>query len=100
LNGITRFFRKNRQSIFLFSKAAVKTRLEEKCFSSLYIAMTTDEDIKVIDTPAAVSAEEEIDPVLKERQDWIKHMRLKFCIRPEFEITKTMIHEDGTLNQE
>ncbi|KAM3584299.1 hypothetical protein VKS41_003123 [Umbelopsis sp. WA50703] len=62
--------------------------------------MTTDEDIKIIDTPAPVSAEEEIDPVLKERQDWIKHMRLKFCIRPEFEITKTMIHEDGTLNQD
>lgn len=45
-------------------------------------------------------ATEEIDPVLHERQEWIKYMRLKFCVRPEFEITKTMIHEDGTLNQE
>jgi pyruvate formate-lyase activating enzyme-like uncharacterized protein len=53
-----------------------------------------------IDTEVEIPAVEEMDPVLKERQEWIKHMRLKFCIRPEFEITKTMIHEDGTLNQE
>lgn len=37
---------------------------------------------------------------LKAKQEWVKNLRLKFCIRPEFEITKNMIHEDGTLNQE
>ncbi|GAB5588877.1 hypothetical protein Unana1_03777 [Umbelopsis nana] len=63
--------------------------------------MTTDEDIqKPVDIKVEPTTTEEIDPVLRERQEWIKHMRLKFCIRPEFEITKTMIHEDGTLNQD
>lgn len=63
--------------------------------------MTTDEDIqKPVDIKVEPTTTEEIDPVLRVRQEWIKHMRLKFCIRPEFEITKTMIHEDGTLNQE
>jgi hypothetical protein len=38
--------------------------------------------------------------VFLERQEWVKQMRLKFCIRPEFEVTKNMIFEDGTLNQE
>ncbi|KAG9303199.1 hypothetical protein G9A89_000734 [Geosiphon pyriformis] len=33
------------------------------------------------------------------KQEWIKRMRLKFCIRSEFEITANMIHADGTLNQ-
>jgi hypothetical protein len=58
----------------------------------------------IVKQPVEVKVEEPtnegIDPVLHERQQWIKLMRLKFCIRPEFEITKTMIHEDGTLNQE
>ncbi|KAG0171644.1 hypothetical protein DFQ30_000674 [Apophysomyces sp. BC1015] len=34
------------------------------------------------------------------KQEWVKQFRLKFCIRPDFEITKNMIHEDGTLNQD
>ncbi|KAI8578319.1 hypothetical protein K450DRAFT_247259 [Umbelopsis ramanniana AG] len=58
----------------------------------------------IVEHPVEVKVEEptneEVDPILHERQEWIKHMRLKFCIRPEFEITKTMIHEDGTLNQD
>ena len=36
----------------------------------------------------------------REKQEWVKKMRLKFCVRPEFEITKKMIYQDGTLNQE
>ncbi|KAI8149537.1 hypothetical protein BJV82DRAFT_642114 [Fennellomyces sp. T-0311] len=36
----------------------------------------------------------------REKQEWVKKMRLKFCIRPEFEITKNMIYPDGTLNQD
>ncbi|ORX56334.1 hypothetical protein DM01DRAFT_1382592 [Hesseltinella vesiculosa] len=37
---------------------------------------------------------------LQEKQAWINQMRLKFCVREEFEITKNMIHPDGTLNQD
>ncbi|CAG8822649.1 4350_t:CDS:2, partial [Dentiscutata erythropus] len=37
---------------------------------------------------------------LKTKQEWVKHMRLKFCIRPEFEITQNILHSDGTLNQD
>ncbi|KAI9255718.1 hypothetical protein BDA99DRAFT_547968 [Phascolomyces articulosus] len=36
----------------------------------------------------------------REKQEWVKKMRLKFCVRPEFEITKNMIYPDGTLNQD
>ncbi len=48
---------------------------------------------------------EEKDPSLeeeklKEKQEWVKQFRLKFCVRDEFEITKNMIYPDGTLNQE
>ncbi|ORY01319.1 hypothetical protein K493DRAFT_323487 [Basidiobolus meristosporus CBS 931.73] len=42
----------------------------------------------------------EISKELLERQEWIKNMRLQFCVRPEFEVTKNIIHEDGMLNQE
>lgn len=47
--------------------------------------------------------EEDITPeerIVKEKQEWIKQFRLKFCVREEFEITKNMIHPDGSLNQE
>jgi hypothetical protein len=75
-----------------------QTRSQRDSYSLPYIMST---DVKQpIDTEVEILAVEEMDPVLKERQEWIKYMRLKFCIRPEFEITKTMIHEDGTLNQE
>ncbi|KAG1147067.1 hypothetical protein G6F37_007693 [Rhizopus arrhizus] len=48
---------------------------------------------------------EEKDPSLeekklKEKQEWVKQFRLKFCVRDEFEITKNMIYPDGTLNQD
>ncbi|KAK9729083.1 hypothetical protein K7432_000526 [Basidiobolus ranarum] len=46
------------------------------------------------------AANVEISSELLERQEWIKNMRLKFCVRPEFEVTKNIIHEDGMLNQE
>ncbi|KAJ3226581.1 hypothetical protein HK099_004608 [Clydaea vesicula] len=35
-----------------------------------------------------------------EKLNFIKMMRLKFCIRPDFEITKNIIFEDGSLNQD
>lgn len=47
--------------------------------------------------------EEDITPeerIVKEKQEWIKQFRLKFCVREEFEITKNMIHPDGSLNQD
>jgi hypothetical protein len=37
---------------------------------------------------------------LKNKQAWIKRMRLKFSVRPEFEITQNILHPDGSLNQE
>ncbi|KAI8099353.1 uncharacterized protein BX664DRAFT_19220 [Halteromyces radiatus] len=37
--------------------------------------------------------------VQKEKHDWINQLRLKFCIRPEFDVTKNIIHPDGQLNQ-
>ncbi|RKP10155.1 hypothetical protein THASP1DRAFT_8833, partial [Thamnocephalis sphaerospora] len=36
---------------------------------------------------------------LAERQRWIQQMRLQFCVRSEFEQTRHLVHEDGTLNQ-
>lgn len=48
-------------------------------------------------SPAPLSPEEQ---TLQERHDWINQIRLKFCVRPEFEITKNIIHPDGRLNQE
>ncbi|CAG8535722.1 6512_t:CDS:2 [Paraglomus brasilianum] len=33
------------------------------------------------------------------KQHWVKQMRLKFCVRPDDEITKELINADGTLNQ-
>ncbi|CAI2164795.1 4765_t:CDS:2 [Funneliformis geosporum] len=37
---------------------------------------------------------------LKIKQAWIKRMRLKFSVRPEFGITQNILHLDGSLNQE
>ncbi|CAG8563594.1 9953_t:CDS:2 [Diversispora eburnea] len=37
---------------------------------------------------------------LRMKQEWVKRMRLKFSVRPEFEITKNILHPDGTLNQD
>ncbi|ORZ26026.1 hypothetical protein BCR42DRAFT_316554 [Absidia repens] len=48
-------------------------------------------------SPTPLSPEEQAQ---KERHDWINQIRLKFCIRPEFEVTKNIIHPDGRLNQE
>ncbi|CAG8535912.1 10010_t:CDS:2 [Ambispora gerdemannii] len=47
------------------------------------------------DTENPVIAEDKY----KVKQEWVKRMRVKFCVQPEFEITKNMIHPDGTLNQ-
>jgi len=37
---------------------------------------------------------------LDKKHEWVKEMRKKFCVRKEFENTKILILEDGTLNQE
>ncbi|TPX66275.1 hypothetical protein SpCBS45565_g04547 [Spizellomyces sp. 'palustris'] len=36
----------------------------------------------------------------EEKREWVKRMRIMFCVREEFEVTKSIIHEDGTLNQD
>jgi len=41
-----------------------------------------------------------VERVFDARQQRINELRLKFCVRDEFPITKNMIHSDGTLNQE
>jgi hypothetical protein len=61
------------------------------------------DDDTVMEEATGADADEPLTPeeqLLKERQEWINHMRRKFCIQPDFEITKNMIHPDGTLNQE
>ncbi|KAI9497499.1 hypothetical protein BDB00DRAFT_756460 [Zychaea mexicana] len=57
-------------------------------------ATATSEQLPTRRAPTPASEKE------REKQEWIKKMRLKFCIRPEFEITKNMIYADGTLNQD
>ncbi|KAI9470484.1 MAG: hypothetical protein EXX96DRAFT_490327 [Benjaminiella poitrasii] len=50
-----------------------------------------------------MEVEEKLSPadrLTKEKQEWVKQFRLKFCVRPDFEITKNMIFPDGTLNQD
>ncbi|KAG0094328.1 hypothetical protein BGZ93_007345 [Podila epicladia] len=41
-----------------------------------------------------------VERVFDARQQRINEIRLKFCVRDEFPITKNMIHSDGTLNQD
>ncbi|KAF9336337.1 hypothetical protein BG006_008955 [Podila minutissima] len=41
-----------------------------------------------------------VERVFDARQQRINEIRLKFCVRDEFPITKNMIHPDGTLNQD
>ncbi|KAF9559611.1 hypothetical protein EC968_006532 [Mortierella alpina] len=41
-----------------------------------------------------------VERVFDARQQRINELRLKFCVRDEFPITKNMIHPDGTLNQD
>ncbi|KAI9096599.1 hypothetical protein DFS34DRAFT_581366 [Phlyctochytrium arcticum] len=47
---------------------------------------------------ASVNQKKEREMLVK--QAWVKKMRLQFCVREEFEVTKDIILEDGTLNQE
>ncbi|KAI9318028.1 hypothetical protein BX666DRAFT_1934086 [Dichotomocladium elegans] len=69
------------------------------------IQMTTAEAM-TIDSPEVKDEQEqlrELSPAeerIRAKQEWVKQIRLKFCIRPEFEITKNMIYPDGTLNQD
>lgn len=73
--------------------------------------MTADEldtsDAMAIDSPQVKQEEKPIvlspeQERVRAKQEWIKQLRLKFCIRPEpeFKITENIIHPDGTLNQE
>ncbi|KAI8924991.1 hypothetical protein BC831DRAFT_401676 [Entophlyctis helioformis] len=51
----------------------------------------------------AAQAHDELDlaaALLAERQEWIKRMRLQFCVRKAFAGTSSMIHADGSLNQD
>ncbi|KAG4093017.1 hypothetical protein H8356DRAFT_1700605 [Neocallimastix lanati (nom. inval.)] len=41
-----------------------------------------------------------IKEALDKKHEWVKEMRKKFCVRKEFENTKILILEDGTLNQD
>ncbi|ORY96423.1 hypothetical protein BCR43DRAFT_491678 [Syncephalastrum racemosum] len=68
----------------------------------------TDEDVDMKDVDIKLESNQETEQKIltpeeqkeKEKQDWIRQLRLKFCIRPEYEITKNMIFPDGTLNQD
>ena len=40
------------------------------------------------------------EQLVKASQEWVTQFRLKFCVREEFEITKNIIHPDGSINQE
>lgn len=69
------------------------------------LTQDTPSNDMLLDDPTNVeeTKEESITPeerIVKEKQEWIKQFRLKFCVREEFEITKNMIHSDGSLNQE
>jgi hypothetical protein len=44
-------------------------------------------------------SQERFDTV-QQKQEWIKQMRLMFCIRKQFPETNQIIHPDGSLNQE
>jgi len=58
------------------------------------VTATTQDPSEPIQTSPSV------EEIITEQQEWVKQMRLKFCVREEFEITKNIIHKDGTLNQE
>ncbi|OZJ04415.1 hypothetical protein BZG36_02917 [Bifiguratus adelaidae] len=73
--------------------------------------MTSTESPLTIDSPMTPSFARELDELqldtpedipehIRQKHEWVRQMRLSFCIRPEFEVTKNMIHEDGTLNQD
>jgi len=47
-----------------------------------------------------LSQENKIKEELNKKHEWVKEMRKKFCVRKDFENTKILILEDGTLNQE
>ncbi|TPX55588.1 hypothetical protein PhCBS80983_g05197 [Powellomyces hirtus] len=57
-------------------------------------------NLSEVEEDTAASPPPEQDPILLEKQAWVKRMRLMFCVREDLEITKNIIHEDGTLNQE
>ncbi|KAF8934619.1 hypothetical protein BGZ47_010287 [Haplosporangium gracile] len=54
------------------------------------------QETELTETATATKPERVFDA----RQQRINEIRLKFCVRDEFPITKNMIHPDGTLNQD
>jgi hypothetical protein len=57
----------------------------------------------MVDETAMDIKEENITPeelVIKEKQEWIRQFRLKFCVRDELDTAKNVIYADGSLNQE
>lgn len=84
----------------------VRERVRVSPLCTMITTADEDVDMKDVDVKLEVNKENEQNSLTpqeqkeKEKQEWIKQMRLKFCIRPEYEITKNMIFPDGTLNQE
>ncbi|KAF9982084.1 hypothetical protein BGZ65_003252 [Modicella reniformis] len=62
--------------------------------------MTNEQDAPLEQETASLIPPPKPTPVFDARQQRINELRLKFCIRDEFPITKNMIHPDGTLNQD
>ncbi|KAG0014546.1 hypothetical protein BGZ81_000408 [Podila clonocystis] len=71
----------------------------------------TDLDTKLIESKESMDQDQthdqteqdatpKVERVFDARQQRINEIRLKFCVREEFPITKNMIHSDGTLNQD
>ncbi|KAG0325508.1 hypothetical protein BGZ99_000562 [Dissophora globulifera] len=65
---------------------------------SVMVAPSHDQEPKLEPQENAVSPKPV--QVFDARQQRINELRLKFCVRDEFPITKNMIHADGTLNQD
>ncbi|KAJ1912946.1 hypothetical protein IWQ60_009427 [Tieghemiomyces parasiticus] len=50
--------------------------------------------------PSTMAASNDPTELFRTKQEWVRQMRLQFCVRPEFEVTRNIIHPDGTLNQD
>ncbi|KAG0204017.1 hypothetical protein BGX28_003896 [Mortierella sp. GBA30] len=59
-----------------------------------------DEELKQESVEEDTKTTPKVERVFDARQQRINEIRLKFCVRDEFPITKNMIHSDGTLNQD
>ncbi|ORZ28514.1 hypothetical protein BCR41DRAFT_418577 [Lobosporangium transversale] len=73
---------------------------QEQLPSSSSILHPTSTSSSSSPSPSPSPASPKPERVFDARQRRINEIRLKFCIRDEFPITKNMIHPDGTLNQD